>query len=173
MQLESFFPYRLARVAEAVSQSMSQIYGERFQLTRDEWRVLAAAGEADSVPTKEIARRTSLDKVSLSRAASRLEERGLIRRTESPEDRRIKIVHLTEAGRVTVDEVNRIVSERAAYLLEGLEAGEREALEDAIGKLEDRAGILTSPRNAGKCRPDCVCTCAEQPYAKFRFELAS
>ncbi len=165
MQLDTFFPYRLAKVAEAVSHSMSQIYGERFRMSRDEWRVLAAAGEADEMQTKEVAARTGLDKVSLSRAASKLEDRGYITRTESREDRRIKIIRLSPTGRATLSEVSRIVNERAAYLLEGLMEDERAALEGAIEKLENRAEVLTHPRNKGKCRPNCECTCSTR-YAQ-------
>ncbi|SES69407.1 MarR family winged helix-turn-helix transcriptional regulator [Oceanicella actignis] len=170
MQFETFFPWRLARMAEAVSHAMAQIYAGRFQLTRDEWRVLAAAAEAPEMETREVARRVAMDKVSMSRAASRLEDRGLITRRESPHDRRIKLIRLTPEGRAIQSEVGRIVGERAAYLMEGLAPAEREALDAAIGKLERRALVFDEPQNQGKCRPGCACQC-ESHYARA-LELA-
>ena len=42
MELQQFLPYRLAVLADAVSRSMSAVYRQRFELSRDEWRLLAA-----------------------------------------------------------------------------------------------------------------------------------
>lgn len=162
MQIDSLFPVRLARVADAVSGSMASIYAGRFQLSRDEWRILSALEGRSDTPTREVGERTGLDKVSLSRAASKLEERGLIRRSECEADRRIKILHLTPAGRGTLSEVSRIVKERESYLLEGLSDSERAALEAAMRKLAARAETLNEPENRAKCRPGCECTCAER-----------
>ncbi len=174
MPISSFFPVRLARVADAVSDSMASIYAGRFHLTRDEWRVLSALDGREEMQTRDVAERTSLDKVSLSRAASRLEERGLIRRTECQDDRRIKILRLTRTGRGTLAEVTRIVSEREAYLLEALTETERAALEGAMRKLAERAETLNEPENRSKCRPGCACTCAERAEALgIAFSLAS
>ena len=43
MELESFFPYRLALLADAVSRSMAQVYAERFDLTREEGMCLGGS----------------------------------------------------------------------------------------------------------------------------------
>ena len=42
MDLQAFFPYRLAVLSEAVSLSLAEVYADRFKLSRDAWRVLAA-----------------------------------------------------------------------------------------------------------------------------------
>ena len=42
MELQQFLPYRLAVLADAVSRSMAAVYRQRFELSRDEWRLLAA-----------------------------------------------------------------------------------------------------------------------------------
>ena len=41
----------------------------------------------------------------ITSTVDKLEQRGLLRRTEDPSDRRVKLVELTDAGRRTVDEV--------------------------------------------------------------------
>ena len=63
MDLEQFFPYRLARAAETVSQALALIYNERFELTRDEWRVLAALPEWREAKTMKVSENSSLDKM--------------------------------------------------------------------------------------------------------------
>ena len=49
MQLQQFLPYRLALLADAVSRSMAAVYHQRFELSRDEWRLLATLGGAGRV----------------------------------------------------------------------------------------------------------------------------
>ena len=55
MNLQVFLPYRLAVVSEAVSRSLAAVYAERFNLTRDEWRVLAALALRDDIKSTELA----------------------------------------------------------------------------------------------------------------------
>ena len=72
MDLQTFFPYRVARLAEAVSQATAQVYGERFGLTRDEWRVLAALAGRGEVKTTVVQESSTLDKMRVSRAVTRM-----------------------------------------------------------------------------------------------------
>ncbi|MGG7565033.1 MarR family winged helix-turn-helix transcriptional regulator [Rhodovulum sp. DZ06] len=172
MKIDSYFPYRLVNLARAVDESMNAVHAARFGLCADEWRVLSAAAEADPAPTREIARLAELDKVAISRAASKLEERGLIRRHEAREDRRIKIIHLTEAGREMVADADRIVREREAWLLEGLDASERAVVDGLIDKLSVRAEELREEKNKTRCRPDCTGACEALPGMVMELERA-
>ncbi|SFI86600.1 MarR family winged helix-turn-helix transcriptional regulator [Albimonas pacifica] len=146
MLLQAFLPFRIARLAARTSAAISQVYADAHGLSRDEWRVLAATGEAEAQPTRAIAEQTGLDKVAISRAASALEDRGLIRRSEDRADRRIKILRLTPEGAEALKEIERQVREREAYLLEALTPEEQAALETAIEKLSARAETLTQDR---------------------------
>jgi len=143
MLLQAFLPFRIARLAARTSAAISQVYADAHGLSRDEWRVLAATGEAEAQPTRAIAEQTGLDKVAISRAASALEDRGLIRRTEDRADRRIKILRLTAEGAAALEEIERQVRDREAFLLEALTPEEQAALESAIEKLCARAETLT------------------------------
>jgi DNA-binding MarR family transcriptional regulator len=155
MKIDNFFPYKLVQLARAVDASMTDIHATRFGLAPDEWRVLSAVAESDPAPTRDVAKLAGLDKVAISRAASRLEERELIRRHEAREDRRIKILHLTQTGRDMVRDATRIVQDREAYLLEALSAEERICVNGAIDKLAERAVVLCEDPNRSRRRPDC------------------
>ncbi len=139
MQLNAFLPFRLARLAARLTASISEIYGVRYGLSRDEWRVLTATGAAQTQPTRAIAEQTGLDKVAISRAASRLEERRLIWRGADRADRRIKNLSLTREGAAALDEIERLARERESWLLEPLSAEERETLERLLTRLAERA----------------------------------
>lgn|SRR5512146_226913 len=144
MQLESFFPYRLAVAADAVSRSIAQVYGERFDLGRDEWRVLAALADAAMLRTSAVIERTTLDKVAVSRALARLEGRGLVERRTDPEDGRGYLIRLRTAGRALLGKLTPMVREREAFLLAGLDEAERRALDAALGKVLERANQLSA-----------------------------
>ena len=68
LQLEQFLPYRLNRIASAVSQDFRSIYGPNHDLTIPEWRVLATLGQFEELSAKEIGRHSSMHKTKVSRA---------------------------------------------------------------------------------------------------------
>ncbi len=141
-ELTRFFPYRLAVLAERVSLAVSGLYADRFDLTRPEWRVLAALGANRTMAAKDIAPHSTLDKMQVSRAVARLEERGLVRRDEDPSDRRAKILSLTPAGRALHQKIVPLVRAREDYLLGDLDEAERALFERFMTSVLARADGL-------------------------------
>lgn len=145
MKLERFFPYRLAVLADAVSRSMAQVYDQRFEMTRDEWRVLAALADVRSMKTGAVIAHTTLDKMAVSRAVTRLERDGLIARDDDPDDGRGYVLRLLPAGRALYRKIVPVVLEREKFLFDGLSEAERAALDAALDKLLLRARDLLGP----------------------------
>lgn len=143
MQLETFFPYRLAVAAEMFSRNLIDVYGRAYGLSREEWRLLFLLAGATRLTSLELSRRTTLDKVQVSRAAQRLEEKGLISRAISTEDRRLRVYECTDKGRELFDEVMPRVQKRAADILGAMTAEERAALDRGLAALT-RAAIERS-----------------------------
>ncbi|MBD2750834.1 winged helix-turn-helix transcriptional regulator [Microvirga sp. BT688] len=98
LELEHFLPYRLNRIAAAVSQDFRSVYGPHHDLTIPEWRVLATLGQFEAMSAKAIGRHSAMHKTKVSRAVRALEERRWLRRRESEEDRREEILTLTTQG---------------------------------------------------------------------------
>jgi DNA-binding MarR family transcriptional regulator len=98
LELEHFLPYRLNRIAAAVSQDFRSVYGPHHDLTIPEWRVLATLGQFEAMSAKDIGRHSAMHKTKVSRAVRALEERRWLRRRESEEDRREEILTLTTQG---------------------------------------------------------------------------
>ena len=143
MDLEQFFPYRLARAAEAVSQALALIYNERFELTRDEWRVLAALAELREAKTTRVLENTSLDKMRVSRAVARLERDGLITRAADPDDGRGHLLRLKPAGRALYAKIVPMAQARETYLLDSLSDDERQQFLRTLAVVQERAEQLT------------------------------
>jgi DNA-binding MarR family transcriptional regulator len=98
LELEAFLPYRLNRIAAAVSQDFRAVYGPHHALTIPEWRVLATLGQFEAMSAKAIGRHSAMHKTKVSRAVRTLEERRWLRRRESAADRREEILTLTAQG---------------------------------------------------------------------------
>lgn len=141
-ELTRFFPYRLAVLAERVSLAVSGLYADRFDLSRPEWRVIAALGANRTMAAKDIGPYSTLDKMQVSRAVARLEERGLVHREEDAADRRAKILSLTPAGRALHQKIVPLVRAREDYLLGDLDEAERAQFERFMAAILARADGL-------------------------------
>lgn len=96
--LEAFLPYRLNRAAEVISLRFLALYKETYELTRPEWRVLAALGSAGPLTATAIGQHSAMHKTKVSRAVFELEQRRWLKRTQDRDDRRLELLTLTAAG---------------------------------------------------------------------------
>ena len=87
------------------------------------------------MPTKQIGRLTTLDKMNVSRAMQSLEARGIVSRSRDPEDGRERIVTLTAAGRGLYRRIVPYALARESDLLGVLSAAELATLDTVIDKL--------------------------------------
>jgi DNA-binding MarR family transcriptional regulator len=140
--LDRFVPYRLSVLANLVSSAIAEGYAVRFGLTIPEWRVVATLGERPGMSAAEVAARTAMDKVAVSRAVASLLRAGRITRTKSSRDRRSSALRLSRAG-------GRVYARVAPYalacedaLLAPLDRRERTALALLLDKLTSRAAGL-------------------------------
>ncbi len=70
LELDSFLPYRISVLANTISTTLAGAYSQRFDLRIPEWRVLATLGGYPDSSAREVARRTAMDKVAVSRGCS-------------------------------------------------------------------------------------------------------
>ncbi|MFN3434648.1 MAG: MarR family winged helix-turn-helix transcriptional regulator [Sphingomonas sp.] len=97
--LDDFIPYRLSVTSNLVSDSIARAYESLFGLSIPEWRLVAVVAETGGITQQAIGARTRMDKVTVSRAAIALVDRGLLARRANAEDRRSHLLELTGAGR--------------------------------------------------------------------------
>jgi len=143
--LEDFLPYRLAILSHTVSSLIARVYDKRFGLTIPEWRVIAIVGRFPGLSAVEVAERTMLDKVAVSRAVTKLIKAGRIDREFADADRRRSILTLSEDGRKVHDEVAPLALEMEQDLLHGLDDGQVAMLNTVIERLLARARLISSP----------------------------
>jgi DNA-binding MarR family transcriptional regulator len=76
------------------------------------YRALAAIRREEGLPVSELQNRLGVRKQSLARVLSELEKAGLVRREPGLEDRRQRLLTLTEAGRDAEREASAVLRER-------------------------------------------------------------
>lgn len=135
-ELETFLPYRLNRAAETISLNFSRIYKSRYDMTRPEWRALAALGAVGRMTATAIGAHSSMHKTKVSRAISALEERRWVKRTEDANDRRLEHIELTPLGRKAYDDLAGHARAYEAEITAILGHKGLKSLEDGLGAVE-------------------------------------
>jgi DNA-binding MarR family transcriptional regulator len=144
--LEEFLPYRLSVLSNTVSGSIAKTYERRFGLSIPEWRVIAVLGRFPGISAVEVAERTMMDKVAVSRAVSKLIKSGRVDREFADADRRRSILNLTEEGRSVHDEIAPLALKFESSLLHGLSQEEIEVFTVVLERLLARARLVGSPQ---------------------------
>lgn len=111
--------YRLMLVSGFVAQDFARRF-TRHKLTLPEWRVLLELHRAGTDTAADIARRTGLSAMNVSRAVATLLERERVARTPDPADARRQVLALTARGRALVARVLPEGEATARALLAGV-----------------------------------------------------
>ena len=153
LELERFLPYRLSVLSNRISDAIAREYSQRFALGVTEWRVMAVLGRWPGLSASQVAQRTAMDKVAVSRAVARLLEAGRLLREAHGDDRRRSVLRLSPAGQAIHDEVVPQALEFESRVLEGVDPVERALLFrllDRLDELELRAELApATPVAAG------------------------
>ena len=145
LRLERFLPYRLSVLANTVSRALAESYEQRFGLTIQQWRVIAVLGPESALSASEIADRSVMDKVSVSRAVARLVDDGRLLRTIDPDDRRRSVLRLSRRGRVIYERIIPLARAYERDLLRALDRDDRADLDRVLTRLTQRARSISPP----------------------------
>jgi DNA-binding MarR family transcriptional regulator len=145
LNLDTFLPYRLSVLTNRVSDAIARHYSERFALSIPEWRVIAVLGQTPNLSARDVARRTAMDKVQVSRAVTSLVAARRVARCEDRKDARMSRLSLTAKGRAIYEEVAPLALHLESLLLSSLSAPERATLENLMHKLDRQVSLLGAP----------------------------
>ena len=137
LDLEHFLPYRLSVLSNRVSGAIAQMYSERFDLGVTEWRVMAVLGRYPDLSAGEVAQRTAMDKVAVSRAVAGLVAAGRVERGTHDDDRRRSVLRLSAAGQAIHDQVAPLAIAFEKRLLDGMAPDERDVLFRLLDRLDE------------------------------------
>lgn len=139
LHLDRFVPYRLSVLSNIVSMSIAHAYQRDFALSIPEWRVVAVLARFPNLSAIEVAERTAMDKVAVSRAVRSLVASRRVVRSSDKGDRRRSILRLSASGKSVYTRVAPRALRYERQLLNALSASDRRALDRLISRLIERA----------------------------------
>lgn len=144
LDLDAFIPYRLSVLTNHVSSAIARHYSDRFNLSIPEWRVMAVLGQSPGLSARQVAERTAMDKVQVSRAVQSLLAARRLTRTAHSRDGRITHLSLSAKGRQIYDQVVPLALSLERQFLSVLNAGEEKALDQLLSKLSRQMERMTA-----------------------------
>lgn len=121
---------------QRVSRDLFQMLADMgLSITQFKMLHLLARERDDELSVKALGESFGLSLAAASRAVDGLHQRGYVERLECPSDRRVKRVHLTEAGRDAIRELHATNISLLAEFTATLDESQRRALSEAIAPL--------------------------------------
>ena len=140
-------PGHLIRRAQQIAVSIFAEECRQFGITPVQYALLYTVRHHPGIDQISIANLVALDRSNTGDVASRLEEKGLIRRAAGARDRRTKRLFITEDGERLLGEIEPQVEAAQARMLAPLSEDERAAFLTLLGKMVDINNALSrAPR---------------------------
>lgn len=117
----------------------------QYGLTHAQFDIIATLGNTAGMSYKELGERTLITKGTLTGVIERLEQKGIVRRERSSDDKRSFYVRLTDAGDAVFREVFPKVVTHGKHLFAWYSDAEFDALDDSLKKLRERIGQAGRP----------------------------
>jgi DNA-binding MarR family transcriptional regulator len=112
-----------------------------YDLIPPHWIALQTLAEPK--PMGELAKQLACDNSNVTWITDRLEERGLVTRTQAPHDRRVRLLVLTPKGRRLREEIGARLADPPAAIAD-LSRADQRALHDLLTQVMDRLQVKAS-----------------------------
>ncbi len=139
LALARFLPYRLSVLSNTISRQIAADYDREFGLSIWQWRCMAVIGETAGLTAREVAERTAMDKVAVSRALVGLEGGGHIIRQRDTSDARAQRLSLTAKGQGVYRSIIPIALAHEQRILRELSPGDIARLDRLLNRLASAA----------------------------------
>lgn len=116
---------RLHQQSMQVFQMQTQAAG--FDMTSVQFAALDVVARQPGIDQASLASAISFDRATIGGVIDRLERKGLVQRTVSPDDRRARLLRLTPEGDRQLDALRPVVTALQDAILAPLSADERDA----------------------------------------------
>jgi len=130
---------RLLRRANRIVQSTVEARFGAADLNFTQWIVLDLIEGAGSLTVSDLAVSMEITSGALSRVVDGLVARGLVERHRGMIDRRVVVLHLTEAGYAKFEAIQPLAAQRWEEVLTTLSAEEARRLCELLGKFVESA----------------------------------
>lgn len=147
MPVERFVTFKVNQLSTAFERQWTRVMREKAGVTLSQWRILAVL-QPGATTFARVTEATAINKGLVSRSVRELQDMGLLKATETPDDARSITLGLTAKGQRLLKDVQPLALARQRHLLSALTACERRAFYAAIDKLA-RAAVEWEGGQAG------------------------
>lgn len=148
-KLPDYVGFNLRRAQAALFADFARLTGD-LDLTPGQFSLLMLLAANPGISQIGLSRAFGLDKSTVSPSIDRLEKRGLVERTRTPNDRRFYALHLTAAGRDLLARATERVERQEDTMAAALGPEERRAMLDMLRRVEAALCAGTAPPSAAR-----------------------
>lgn len=130
-------PGHLIRRAQQISIALFAAECAAFDMTSVQYAALLSIGANPGVDATRLSALIAFDRSTLGDVLERLETKGWIRRGPGPDDRRVKVLTLSDAGAALLAQVTPAVQRVQERLLAPLAPEDRATMVRLLGELAD------------------------------------
>jgi len=123
----------VARLIRTAADKRARAHG----MTRAQWGILIRLEEQPGLLQKELADLLEVEPITVARLIDRLEARGMVERRPDPMDRRCWRLHLTDASRPLMSEIDTQLGELAGITTRTLDDTTLQNFEHALTTMRD------------------------------------
>lgn len=113
-----------------------------YNLSSGQFIFLVVLLEKDGVSQEFLAKRLNIDKATTARAIKRMEQAGYVIKKVDPEDKRARIIHVTDKALQLKPVLKNISEEWTGRLTEDFTVQEREIIFQLLQKMSRNAALL-------------------------------
>jgi DNA-binding MarR family transcriptional regulator len=138
---------RVESTIMAAARQIRCLYDERFaclELNLSQASLLAYVNEFGANTQTALAERMGLGRAATGTVIDQLEARHLLERTPDPEDRRVWLIAITEAGKELVAKVSAIDGVVRDQLRTGISRAERQQLASVLVRIQENLSLPAS-----------------------------
>ena len=140
--LQKFFPYLVRVFYSDVTSAVSSVYQSEYDMTPAEWRSMVIIGPDNKLTANDIVVRSSMDKVTVSRALARMQRNDWVATHANPNDRRSKLLSLSATGKAIYHELIPQVLGVEKQLLAGISPQQQQQFIDTMARIRANKRLL-------------------------------
>ena len=142
-------PGHLVRRAHQISVAIFMEECADHNVTPVQYACLSEIARQPGVDATRLASAVAFDRSTLGNVLERLEAKGWVRRDASPEDRRVKVLHVTAEGEQLLDAIEPGVLATQRRLLKPLSPADRKTFVRLLGEMvEGNNDVSRAPMKA-------------------------
>jgi DNA-binding MarR family transcriptional regulator len=135
-EINLIFAILNGQVSATINRKLVNDFKKRnIDLTPEQWTVLLKLWEGDGLTQQQLCNATYKDKPSMTRLLTHLEQKNLVVRIASMEDRRTNRIYLTFAGRQLEAKAKEVAKQTLKQTLKGLTKEEMNTCQECLGKI--------------------------------------